>query len=763
MTRRNDPLAKLLVDAALELHRARLWETIDGDELLLARVPTEEEPVAVSVMGQAGQEFGVTVIRGPGAYARTAQAIASPTEDDVLREPSAMVGYSFGAWDAVPPEFRELLVAAGLRRGTASAVPWVLAKAPYEVAGPPGRDELRTLAWVVQGLLAAHRAGELAPPRRAGRQRRVLALEISGDLRRPSWSVRLERPPSDPGEPEGPALVALPPDLRRLPRTSKRWALAVIATPATIEGDRRYVSFALLVEEGGLVVGNEVLQGDELAPLAGMLGRAFRGEEKYGTPGLPGRIAIEDERVHAALAPALAALGIESVLEEHDDELRGMIDELVEELVTVAGAAPVGEDAGPLADREPADLLEWKDADRRAIDLLVDEIEDGRLDTPRARKRFFGGELEQLLVRETSDRGMFTGALTEWVAADYRATKRSRTLVERLLERTDLDPGVRAMLAARRDATVSIFRVDACHPGATIEVEDVLTGRRATLHDRALSGSVRAGIFVPLRLLHAGPWTFPSIAGPALAPQRADAALAELERLGHGLDPASGRHDAHLFGRLFTWVAAQDARPILLQNTDGDPLLLHRATFRVTDGKALARALERRADVDGGDDATWVWLRYGRSPAGGEGNTVLAHLELEGDRLVLEVNSARRLAATREWIDALPGVRFERVTTRPFEHGRKPPAEPPAVAPAPMEPADVERLRRFALEVARRWVDLPVPLLGDLTPRQACASAAGRRRVERLVRTMPPIGTPAGPIPPPRAELLRELGIGASD
>ena len=68
-------------------------------------------------------------------------------------------------------------------------------------------------------------------------------------------------------------------------------------------------------------------------------------------------------------------------------------------------------------------------------------------------------------------------------------------------------------------------------------------------------------------------------------------------------------------------------------------------------------------------------------------------------------------------------------------------------------------LHRAVREQVWRWLDERVPALGDLTPREACATEDGRRHVAILVRTMPAVTTPSGPIEVPREELLRELGI----
>lgn len=765
---RRDPLAKLLVDSALELHRQRPWEDIHGDELVLVRVPTEEEPVAVSIMGQSGQEYGLTLFRGPGAFARTMRGFERNAGSGTLDEEADVIGYSFGAWDEIPREFRAFLRSAGLRPGTTRAIPWLLSKRPYEIGKPPEREDLRTLAWVVQGVLAARAAGDLRTPGLSRRRRRVLEIEVSGDLRRPNCATRLVDPSDDAGVDVGagddPLPLALPGGLRELPRIAGEWGLARIATNTSIAEDDRQTAVALIVDEGGAIVETEVLQGDELTPLAAALARTFRGEgPNERQAGLPRRIRIADRRVHAALAPGLGALGIEAVHDPDDPRLRAVVDDFRERLERIAAAAEAEARAhGP--DTEPAELTEWKAADRRTIEWIVETAGGRELITPRARKRFFGDEAGETLASDTFPREMVGGALLEWTAADYRATRRSRTMIEKLLERRRFPPGVRAMLEARRDAVLSIFRIDACDPGASLDVTDVLSGKRFTLSDRALSGSAREGLYVPLRLFSVERWTFPSVAGPPLSLLQIDHALAALEGWGHPLESNPERQDAHLFGRLFALAAEWSAHPPRLQNTDGEPLRLQTATFGVADSRALVRALEARADVEREEDGSWVWFACDRSPTGGPGATVLGRLESIGDRLVLEVNSEPRLARARAWLETVPGVRFERATERPLaEHELPPDDRLPHPPEAPLDPAERRDFERFARTVALKWLDTRVPALGHLTPREACASAEGRARVAIMVRTMAPLLTPSGPIAAPRAEMLRELGIDAED
>ncbi len=88
----------------------------------------------------------------------------------------------------------------------------------------------------------------------------------------------------------------------------------------------------------------------------------------------------------------------------------------------------------------------------------------------------------------------------------------------------------------------------------------------------------------------------------------------------------------------------------------------------------------------------------------------------------------------------------------------------PQVAPGGMGPEDIpEEVAEQAYEQFHRhyrtWIDEPVPALGGLTPRQACAFPAGKRQVQLLINEMPVLTLGGRIFRPPVNELRRELGI----
>ena len=143
------------------------------------------------------------------------------------------------------------------------------------------------------------------------------------------------------------------------------------------------------------------------------------------------------------------------------------------------------------------------------------------------------------------------------------------------------------------------------------------------------------------------------------------------------------------------------------------------------------------------------------------GTSQLGRIEFIGDELVLSVNSAERFEEARKWLEALPGIEFQSVTTRRIDE----PEENRPMDERIAKPEDVEVTGEMADALQEMmdkhfmdWVDIPVPALGDISPRDACLTPEGRRKVTMMIRTMP---DPAGnaPVQVPREAMLRSLGL----
>ena len=209
----------------------------------------------------------------------------------------------------------------------------------------------------------------------------------------------------------------------------------------------------------------------------------------------------------------------------------------------------------------------------------------------------------------------------------------------------------------------------------------MLLGGDVVLHDLSLSQHVADISFITCRIFPAGRFHFLGLAGPPLGAGMGTDAVEFLRSQGLEFTRQGLRQNAHLFGRLWPWIEQWEAdwkkKKLKLCNTDGDDLLFHTASFTVADPRGARAALEKRSDIEyDEEDDQYTWSRDAAKNPKILGETVtLGRIELLEDELVMTVNSARRLAAARRWLEKLPGVRFRAVTTRRWD---EPAADRPA-------------------------------------------------------------------------------------
>ena len=325
-----------------------------------------------------------------------------------------------------------------------------------------------------------------------------------------------------------------------------------------------------------------------------------------------------------------------------------------------------------------------------------------------------------------------------------------------------------ALLRARIESYPSLYRIAGHDAKAgTVDMEDVLLGDVVTVYDQLFSENIDDGVFIVARVFPAGGFHFFDPAGPPLGAMMGAEATEFLQDCGLKFTKEGLRRGAHLFGRLWGWLTRWEAnwKPPRLCNTDGDELVWHTASFRLTNLTNVRQALLQRPDIEYDDqEDEFVWSRDTCQDAEVLGGPVtLGRIEFVGDELVLTVNSARRFAAARKWLEELPGVAFRNVTTRRLDVPDKDrPLDERISKPEPVEmtPELTASVQETMNKHYMRWLDTPLPVLKGKTPREACRTPDGRRQVATLIRTIP---DPMGPAPVrvPRQAMLRELGLDA--
>jgi hypothetical protein len=421
-------------------------------------------------------------------------------------------------------------------------------------------------------------------------------------------------------------------------------------------------------------------------------------------------------------------------------------------------------DTSPVPLPAPDDLAGWKAADRRVFDRFRAYFETAdRPWSPRAVKRYFGEDDIDSFLEAHADQAV-AASYAAWAVLDYRPTYRSKTQAEKMLEK-GLPRPEEVLLRARMESVPTLYRIEAHDPKAgTVTLEDILLGGRVVVNDRLMSENIEDGVFICARVFPAGSFRFLELAGPPLGSGIGFAAVDYLQSCNLRFTPESLRQNAHAFGWLWGWKDARAARGLpILRNTDDEDFLLHSASFLVEDEAVTRRALLARGDIDFDEAANqFVWWRDAEDNPRVLGDMVaLGRIEFIGDELVLDVNSAERFEAGRRWLEELDGVRFQSVRRRSQEEllaDRTPDELLAPREPVEMTPELLAAVRQSLDDHCMAWLDMALPVLSGQTPRQACRTVEGRRRVAALIRSMPDAGGDV-PIPPPREAMLRELGL----
>jgi len=309
----------------------------------------------------------------------------------------------------------------------------------------------------------------------------------------------------------------------------------------------------------------------------------------------------------------------------------------------------------------------------------------------------------------------------------------------------------------------SFFVVEAVTPGRSLDIKDILTGRRFHVLEQSASQTLKVGDLTFTRVITAGgasiligacPWVIPASWRIPIIDMRdkfrPKGLLTREELQDYNFELRQVYH--HIVDALM------HPKIPVMQNTDGDPLELTTLTYTL--GVAPAVAVERLTplavlrdeahitdetyDATGAlRSATLTWIKAGNRKMKDWDNTTLGTLRVNESRLVVQVNSARRRRRLEKEIAKHLGSAATLVETAVtdisevlVERRRSASASLASLQSEDIAPSSPE-LQAIEAELARKhwdaWLDTKVPALGNKTPRQAAKSTAGRERLEALL------------------------------
>ncbi len=274
-----------------------------------------------------------------------------------------------------------------------------------------------------------------------------------------------------------------------------------------------------------------------------------------------------------------------------------------------------------------------------------------------------------------------------------------------------------------------LYEVVEVEPGQSLVLLDLTTGRRLEVDEKIGSLDHQVGDYLLARVVR--PDAAPAVVGAGmLVPMHSrETVLAILDQ---GADPDD----------LMYWFVGVTAPPHL-QNRSGEDLVLCELTIDSgLDGfDDVAAALDGclGAEARDGDEATtWRWSTP--APYGVPDERLIAgQVEVEGRWLTCTTNSEERaddlIAMLRSAIPELSVESDVRIPADelPLGEGDGSTLGDPADAPPEVQ----EALREYQRQYEEAWIDMPIPALDGMTPRDAMDDPTRREDVERLLADMP--------------------------
>ena len=347
-----------------------------------------------------------------------------------------------------------------------------------------------------------------------------------------------------------------------------------------------------------------------------------------------------------------------------------------------------------------------------------------------------GHQLEKVMASEPVEI-----AYNSWFAFDFDCGD-GRNMLEMFLESQarQLSSGELNYLHGMRGSHLRLYEILEVKPDQGFELRDLWDDGRFYVRERAATRQIVAWDVVIARIgpgedgetvFETLPYVFPASAKDELLK-----GLRKAHRLFTHEYPEKGIVDffktmAPVFHKLWLEEVALPPRPKLITG-DGEPFIFAKAIFDLLDREAAIRSLADRDDIVDHGDGSYGWLEPAGDFQRGAGT-----IFIEERRVVFETTSQKRAERARDLLpDLMRGsVRFKAISYENVEQAIKRTPQK-AEKKEPDIPIEEQRkiLGEFYEQHYRKWLDEPVPALGNRTPRHAARLKTVRPKLVALLK-----------------------------
>jgi hypothetical protein len=299
-------------------------------------------------------------------------------------------------------------------------------------------------------------------------------------------------------------------------------------------------------------------------------------------------------------------------------------------------------------------------------------------------------------------------------------------------------------------------------PGREIDIKNIITGREITVVERMMTTQVKPKDIIFSRAVIVDGIGMLIGTGRVLIPSRLKPALIELRQKIRGdqqfvTDQDLADWDLELRQWYLDFYRHMHIPPAL-QNTDGEPLEVHKLIYAIDDPEAVFRKLIPLCSVESEKnlraeaikdnenkvlEAGFPWTKTGNKKLPEWDNTILGEINISWDKLTIKVNSAERAKKIQkeikkrldrlakfqmDVIEDLEGMLANRHDEQLVEQEKSMSNEDLMKIPEARQLLEKNISRHW-----EHWVDIPVPALANKTPRNAVKTMDGKEAVEALL------------------------------
>jgi hypothetical protein len=756
-----------MIQACKELMEMRLWESYENLDFFVVESPLED-PVVVSIMGAGGEEYGISVFRGPDAFK---QPVMITNEGKPAADKINTIGFSMVHYRDMQYEEKKWLKSCNYRAKKSDWLPSVISKKPGEMMQMVEKDhDINLMLYIVRGIIKAQEDGKFCPVI-SNSGPKMFTVEVSGDVSDPDVKVTHK---SFPGSKEllrmcrdemvYDDLSALS-DISRLPRLDETWIVVPVYVTSEDGGNDNCI--LVIAEEKSHYVLHADIIPMKISRALDVLFGVFSGDNTAERVGVPDKIIIAEKEFFDAVKKILP-LEMNICYEKRHPVAEDIRESISNDLPAFIEKHFVKHFEMPDIDLSvvPADddLQSWKLVQKVLTNMFINFWHDSDfLRKAGPSKKFFGDADWEYYIDEY-DRMMALPTYVTWAALTYRRAKNKPTYAEKQLSEA-LPESLRISLESLNNSYPSLYQVTETNAEAGyIVFKDLLLTGTITIHDQGLSETIRQDWIAPFWVYPIGNFHFVDIAGPAFSVLRSSDVINELMKLKLPAEPTAQwlREHAYIFGRLWALydeISVIGSTPPNLANTDGEPLRFIRVFFECDNPKKVRKALLQRDDIDYEEDCdVYVWFKYNPDDSVME-TTLLARIFFQDNKIKAETNSENRLSCLIDMLETIEGIRYLEHESKDFKEMLKEvPEENKDIIKEPL-PKEVgsaiqDRMNRYYMD----WLDKPNPALGNKTPRQAAKDKKIAQKTRFLIETIP---NPSGSndIKIPKEEMLRSIGF----